>query len=155
MAKLKKIRTNTAVIARGASIFKRAIRESLLESAYTNTNRAEAVAFFGGCAFCGDTEANRNDHLVPVSQGGEFVPQNVVPACQPCDDSKGGSNYIDWMRNGKSARSLLVRKNFSDAEIEERIKRIRQWAGPYSPRSEAVLLGGALAGIPGSFEKSR
>ena len=138
------IRTQTASITRSAYIFKRAIRESLLASSYSETDRDKAFQFFEGCAFCGDPNATRNDHLVSVAKGGEFIPQNVVPACQPCDDSKGSKAYRDWMVHGNSKKSLRIRRQFSDEEIAERIRKIEEWVGTYVPKSNTAILGAYL-----------
>lgn len=50
------------------------------------------------CVFCGSegTLGNRGivpDHLIPVTQFGELVLGNTVPACQSCNDSRGEK---DW-----------------------------------------------------------
>lgn len=45
------------------------------------------------CAYCGRTFTKRlpatRDHTVPVSAGGGLTKNNVVPACGPCNSSKG------------------------------------------------------------------
>jgi len=45
------------------------------------------------CAYCGDQFAPRDlscDHVVPRVQGGQDVWTNVVTACRPCNQRKGG-----------------------------------------------------------------
>jgi 5-methylcytosine-specific restriction endonuclease McrA len=138
---VKKIRTKTPYVATTKYVFRRAIWEDLLTSEYAEADREKALLFFKGCAFCGSSDAPRNDHLIPVLKGGEFIPKNVVPSCQRCDDSKGDKEFVDWMRNGKSKGSLRQRKNLTDADIEERIKRIKQWVGSYTGKTEASLFG--------------
>lgn len=45
------------------------------------------------CAYCGrpfsDGLQATQDHVMPVSRGGFHTADNVVPACQPCNSSKG------------------------------------------------------------------
>lgn len=41
------------------------------------------------CAYCGKRKALTQDHIVPVSHGGEHTASNIVPACQSCNSSKG------------------------------------------------------------------
>ena len=45
------------------------------------------------CMYCGNHFMSREltrDHIVPVSQGGKDVWQNVVAACRRCNNHKGG-----------------------------------------------------------------
>lgn len=48
------------------------------------------VAEFGGrCAYCGRQTAEiQQDHVVPVSRGGNHTRGNIVPACKPCNARK-------------------------------------------------------------------
>lgn len=42
------------------------------------------------CAYCGErTEVLTQDHVIPVSRGGDHTASNIVPACQPCNSKKG------------------------------------------------------------------
>jgi len=55
------------------------------------------------CIFCGSegTAANRGivpDHLIPVTQFGELVLGNTVPACQTCNDSRGEKAWRPFLR---------------------------------------------------------
>ena len=59
--------------------------------------------FSGICIFCGSegTAANRGivpDHLIPVTQFGELVLGNTVPACQTCNDSRGEKAWRPFLR---------------------------------------------------------
>lgn len=42
------------------------------------------------CAYCGK-KANRltQDHVIPLSKGGNYTADNIVPACQSCNSRKG------------------------------------------------------------------
>lgn len=49
------------------------------------------------CAYCGfGPETLTRDHFVPLSKGGEDVPENVVPACPRCNSSKGDQDFDTW-----------------------------------------------------------
>lgn len=50
----------------------------------------------GRCAYCGAV-ATTKDHIIPVSQGGSNDIANIVPACQPCNSSKGAKTPEEWM----------------------------------------------------------
>lgn len=41
------------------------------------------------CAYCGKRCILTQDHVVPVSKGGEHSPYNIVPACIECNIKKG------------------------------------------------------------------
>jgi hypothetical protein len=138
---MSRITTKTGSVAYARYQLKRAILESALENNYTEEDRQAALKFFGGCAFCGEEAAIRNDHLIPVMQYGDFVPHNVVPACQKCDDSKGQKEYHEWMRNSNSPKSLRRRHHFSKQQIEQRIKKIEKWQSGYKARTEKELFG--------------
>lgn len=48
------------------------------------------VAYKGRCAYCGEKVKKLTmDHVVPVTKGGMSTPQNIVPACKPCNSAKG------------------------------------------------------------------
>ncbi|MCL1633248.1 HNH endonuclease [Luteimonas sp. SX5] len=86
--------------------------------------------FGGTCAYCGATASAENrgivpDHLVAVTDFGELVPGNIVPACQTCNDSRGNKPW----------REFLAGRFPADAA--GRIKRIEQYIAVhnYSPRS--------------------
>ena len=135
-----RIRTKTGSTSFAVYQLKRAILEQVLQDSYTTEDREEALLYFGGCSFCGSSEAPRNDHLVPVIKLGDFIPGNVVPACQRCDDSKGGRDFREWMRSGAYPGSLPSR-GMAKSEIESRIHHIESFIGDYNPRSEKYLFG--------------
>lgn len=41
------------------------------------------------CAYCGAAEPLEMDHVEPLSKGGAHSPDNIVPACKPCNSRKG------------------------------------------------------------------
>lgn len=55
--------------------------------------------FHNCCAYCDDplTKANLTwDHVVPLSFGGRHDVENLVPACRPCNSSKGNKTLDEW-----------------------------------------------------------
>ena len=52
--------------------------------------------FDGKCAYC-DKSATTWDHVVPISQGGQTSPSNIVPACARCNSSKKNSELFEWL----------------------------------------------------------
>ena len=65
--------------------------------------RLIADEFNGRCVFCGELGARENrgivpDHLIPVTQYGELVLGNTVPACQTCNDSRGEKDWRTYLQ---------------------------------------------------------
>lgn len=40
------------------------------------------------CIYCGSRKQITQDHLIPLSRGGQHTAENVAPACWPCNASK-------------------------------------------------------------------
>lgn len=47
------------------------------------------------CAYCG-APAEHLDHVEPLSKGGTDTEANIVPACAPCNLSKGAKTLAEW-----------------------------------------------------------
>jgi 5-methylcytosine-specific restriction endonuclease McrA len=41
------------------------------------------------CVYCGEKKPLTRDHIIPLSKGGEFTKENIVPACRRCNSRKG------------------------------------------------------------------
>lgn len=50
------------------------------------------------CKYCGCTSNLTLDHVTPRSRGGSDDPSNLVPACRPCNSSKGARTPEEWGR---------------------------------------------------------
>ena len=49
------------------------------------------------CAYCGEeTRKPERDHVQPLSDDGDTVPENIVPACRSCNRSKGHRPVTAW-----------------------------------------------------------
>lgn len=114
------------------STFQRAINEGFGRRKFGKNEMHQVLEFFGNehpqCVYCGSTEVKRWDHLISISNGGETVLGNVVPACQVCDDSKRDVDYKEWMQSNveRSPKTRGV-KNLSQRidAIENYMKRFR------------------------------
>lgn len=51
----------------------------------------------GECVYCGERGRMTRDHFVPLSAGGADNASNIVPACEPCNQSKGGMLPELWV----------------------------------------------------------
>jgi RNA polymerase subunit RPABC4/transcription elongation factor Spt4 len=111
---------------------RRGLRE-IVTSAHRLTKQEWAGVlkeFDGRCSYCdsASTVENRGivaDHLIPVTEFGELVAGNTVPACQTCNDSRGNK---DW-------RAFLVSRHPNNAAL--RIAKIESFIKrhDYSPNS--------------------
>ncbi len=51
------------------------------------------------CAYCGaEGVALQKDCVLPISRGGRYTLDNVVPACRSCNASKCNDEVTSWMR---------------------------------------------------------
>jgi 5-methylcytosine-specific restriction endonuclease McrA len=72
---------------------KRARRRGASHEPYS---RADIFAAYGGsCAYCGDP-AEHLDHVKAISRGGADAAHNLLPACAPCNLSKGAKSLAEW-----------------------------------------------------------
>src|SRR3954453_18487463 len=75
-------------------------------------------ATWGGCAYCGTTDQPlQRDCVLPISRGGRYTLDNVVPACRSCDPSKCNAEVTGWLR-----RKRLDERSFLMRQVEVRIE---------------------------------
>lgn len=63
------------------------------------------------CAYCGGEGAGlQRDCVLPISRGGRYTLENVVPACRSCNTSKCNDEVTGWMRRKRlDERAFLLR----------------------------------------------
>ncbi|UJP40303.1 HNH endonuclease [Cellulomonas palmilytica] len=90
---------------------RRARRLSLVDNDLTTAQWDALLAAWGGCAYCGCTgRALQRDCVLPISRGGRYTVDNVVPACGPCNASKCNTEVVAWLRRKKlDERAFLLR----------------------------------------------
>lgn len=66
---------------------------------------------WAGCAYCGATGMPlQRDCVLPISRGGRYTLDNVVPACRSCNTSKCNDEVTSWLRRKRlDERSFLLR----------------------------------------------
>jgi len=66
---------------------------------------------WGGCAYCGATDAPlQRDCVLALSRGGRYTLDNVVPACRSCNASKCNDEVTGWLRRKRlDERGFLMR----------------------------------------------
>lgn len=91
-----------------------------LKSTFTERNWHFALNYFHGvCAFCRNPPSLfdkyptlHREHFIPQSKGGEYTPDNILPACQHCNCSKNDSDPIEWLlkRFGKKQTKRILER---------------------------------------------
>lgn len=115
-------RTKTARAAR-----KRKRRMDRVEHDLTDEQWSWLRSQWGGCAYCNaadggshaaadggsdeaDGAAMQRDCVLPISRGGRYTVNNVVPACRSCNASKCNSEVTGWLRRKRmDERAFLIR----------------------------------------------
>lgn len=65
----------------------------------TATEWRAIQAAWGCCAYCGTPDAAlQKDCVLPLSRGGRYTLENVVPACRSCNASKSNDEVTGWLR---------------------------------------------------------
>ena len=66
---------------------------------------------WGACAYCGTAVGPfQKDCVLPISRGGRYTFENVVPACRSCNASKCNDEVTAWLRRKRlDERAFLVR----------------------------------------------
>ncbi|KXO92119.1 HNH endonuclease [Tsukamurella pulmonis] len=89
-------RTRKARIAR-----RRARRVAAADNDLTGAQWEELLRLWGACAYCGGEGPFQKDCVLPISRGGRYTRDNVVPACRSCNASKCNAEVTGWMRRKK------------------------------------------------------
>lgn len=69
-------------------------------------------SYSGRCAYCGAQEPMTVDHVIPLSKGGSNGIENILPACRPCNTSKGTKSVEEFIM-GRRESGELVRAHTS------------------------------------------
>lgn len=72
-----------------------------LPNTLTNEEFKDNLDYFDNkCGYCGceldDNNKMHLEHIVPVSKGGGFTKENIIPSCASCNLSKGASYLGHW-----------------------------------------------------------
>lgn len=113
-------RTRTAVYAR-----RRKRRMARVTHDLSDAQWAALTAEWCGCAYCGATDrALQRDCVQPISRGGRYTLENVVPACGSCNASKCNDEVTSWLRRKRlDERAFLLRHREIVLELVARFAR--------------------------------
>jgi 5-methylcytosine-specific restriction endonuclease McrA len=66
---------------------------------------------WGGCAYCGATDLPlQRDCVLPISRGGRYTVENIVPACRSCNASKSNGEVTSWMRRRRLDERMFLQR---------------------------------------------
>ena len=111
-------KTDRGVQKRRLYKHKRKALSRLLPNAFTTQEWKEAIDYFGGtCAYCGESCGEfHQDHVIPLSKGGGYIKQNIIPACPACNLSKNAQDMEIW----------YLKQSFYSLD---RVDKIHSWIG--------------------------
>jgi len=65
------------------------------------------------CAYCGEELPLAQEHVIPLSKGGEYTVNNIIPSCKSCNSSKHDKDFFKWYPNyeyySKERESFILR----------------------------------------------
>lgn len=57
--------------------------------------------FNNSCAYCGRELPLAQEHVIPLSKGGEYTAGNIIPSCKYCNSSKATKSFKVWYKTYK------------------------------------------------------
>jgi len=75
----------------------RRARKEKLEATLTD-NQWEDIKqrFDNKCAYCNKELPLAQEHFIPLSKGGEYTINNIIPSCKSCNSSKNSKSFCEW-----------------------------------------------------------
>lgn len=52
--------------------------------------------FNNRCAYCGKESPLEQEHFIPLTKGGEYTINNIIPACKSCNSGKKTKDFFKW-----------------------------------------------------------
>lgn len=110
----KRYRKNIT-LSRIKGVIRNQIRESKklgLKATLTEQQWEYTKQYFNNsCAYCGNDKVNlEQDHLIPMTKGGNYVMGNIIPACRRCNSSKRNNDFIEWYKKQPFFNSKMAYK---------------------------------------------
>lgn len=90
---------------------RRARRVAAADNDLTPDEWEALVEAWAACAYCGSAAGPlQKDCVLPISRGGRYTFENVVPACRSCNASKSNDEVTSWLRRKRlDERAFLLR----------------------------------------------
>lgn len=107
MPQRRKITVSAATRARYAK--RRRNRLARVDNDLTDAQWGDIVSAWGACAYCEAVgTALQRDCVLPISRGGRYTLDNVVPACPSCNASKHNDEVTGWLRRKRLDENLFL-----------------------------------------------
>lgn len=85
------------------------------------------------CAYCGISEEEHlekhkqtlsQEHFIPLSKGGEYTHNNIIPSCRSCNNSKRSKDFFEWYPtykhyNKNREQFILEYLNYTNENIQQ------------------------------------
>lgn len=99
----------------------RRAKKAELDSTLTTAQWKHILNEFNNtCAYCGAGDKKlHQEHFISVTAGGEYTHDNIIPACQSCNSSKGNKDFFIWYKTS----------NCFDKQREKKIMRFLHYTG--------------------------
>jgi len=81
---------------------RRAKKMALTATLTSNQWNSIRLTFNNKCAYCGKELPLAQEHFLPLSKGGEYTHNNIIPSCKSCNSSKGNKDFFEWYPKHKS-----------------------------------------------------
>lgn len=90
--------TEKGGVSRRAAQERRCATKAGLPATLTEAEWRCALEYFENrCAYCGATGVPlEQEHVIPLTKGGGYTVDNIVPACRRCNSSKQALSLGDW-----------------------------------------------------------
>ena len=80
--------------------------------------------FDNKCAYCGEERKLTQEHFIPLSKGGEYTINNIIPACRSCNCSKKDRDFFEWypeqsFYSKTRENKILEYLNYIDSDIQQ------------------------------------
>jgi len=76
---------------------KRKSLKKRLPSTLTAQQWMDCLEYFNNkCAYCGKEKELHQEHFIPMSKGGIYTINNIIPACVSCNQSKKAMGFYEW-----------------------------------------------------------
>lgn len=71
-----------------------------LISSFTYNDWLVCRKFFNNkCAYCGKSKVLlTQEHFIPITKGGNYTKDNIIPVCLSCNSSKNNSDFSKWYK---------------------------------------------------------
>lgn len=83
------------------------------------------LKFDNKCAYCGQELFLEQEHFIPISKGGDYTINNIIPSCRKCNRSKFNKSFFEWYPNQEfysEKREKIILKYLRYEENAQQLK---------------------------------